>query len=142
MTTITSENDYVARGQAIAATISGIGTDVTSGADLATPPGYEVFMKSGTHQRESGSRKRVVTTTLSFRFYHTLTDATKESSLRTARTAAQGASMGYVDALFAAVNLNGLATTGDAQVSYGLMPYGTNVYYGFDIDLTIFYNRG
>ncbi len=147
MTTPTA-NDYVVRVQAILATVSGIGTDLTGGADLVTPPGYEVFLKSGSHERTSGSKRRTVTRTLSIRVYHTrVEDVVKEAPLRLARTAVQTAIEGYVDTVFSHINLGlndaGIVQTGDATDSLGLMPYGgANVYYGFDIDLTIFYNRG
>lgn len=146
MTTPTGTT-YVTRARAILATISGVGTDVTAGADLVTTPGYEVFLKSARHERISGAKRRMVTRTLSIRVYHTrVEDASKEAALRVARAALEDDIEDFVDAVFNHVNLGlndgGVVTTGDADDSIGLMPYGSNVYYGFDIDLTITYNRG
>lgn len=146
MTTLTGTT-YVTRARAILATISGVGTDVTAGADLVTTPGYEVFLKSARHERSSGAKRRMVTRTLSIRVYHTrVEDASKEAALRVARAALEDDIEDFVDAVFNHVNLGlndgGVVTTGDADDSIGLMPYGSNVYYGFDIDLTITYNRG
>lgn len=146
MTTPTAET-YATRARAILATISGIGTDVTAGADLATTPGYEVYLKGGRHERSGGNKRRAVSRVLSIRVYHTLVeDASKEAALRIARSAVQDDIEDFVDTVFSHVNLGlndgGIVTTGDADDSLGLMPYGSRVYYGFDIDLTIFYNRG
>lgn len=146
MTTPTG-NTYVTRLRAILATITGIGTDVTDGADMAYTPGYEVFLKSGRHERSSGSKRREVQRPLSVRVYHTIVkDATKEAELYAARAAVQEVIESYVDTIFNHVNLslddNGIVVTGDAEDSIGLMPYGSHVYYGFDIDLAITYLRG
>lgn len=146
MTALTAD-DYVTRVRAILATLSGIGTDVTAGADLAITPGYEVFVKGGEHT-PGASRRRTVARVVSVRIYHTLVDAdlTKEAPIRSARAAAQAALETFVDTLFAHINLSlndgGLAVTGAASDSLGLMPYNGHVYYGFDIDLTISYYRG
>lgn len=139
-------SDYVTRARAILATVSGIGTDVTTGVDLTTAPGYEVFLKSGSHMYQ-GRHNRRIQRVLSIRVYHTLVDGdmSKEAPIRTARTAAETALETYVDTIFDHINLSlndgGLAITGDAADSLGLMPYNGRVYYGFDIDLDITYQR-
>lgn len=145
MTTPTG-SDYVTRARAILATIGGIGTDVTAGADLTSTPGYEVFLKSGSHQYR-GRHSRAVARVLSMRVYYTLVDGdmSKEAPIRTARAAVEAAIESYVDTVFDHINLSlndgGLALTGDAADSLGLMPYNGRVYYGFDIDLDITYQR-
>lgn len=147
MTTITSATTYVTRMRAILATITGIGTDVSDGVDLQDTPGYEVFLKSGQHQRSGGNKRRDVARTLSVRVYYTrLEDASKEEALRIARAAVQDEIEAWVDHIFDHVNLSlddgGVVTTGDAEDSFGILPYGSNSYFGFDIDLTISYRRG
>jgi hypothetical protein len=147
-TPITDPNTYVARARAILATIAGIGTDVTTGIDIVALPAYEVYLKGAQQERQTpGSKKRVVTRVLSMRIYYALVeDASNEQNIRTARNATQSAIETYVDKIFNSGNLNlndaGVVTTGDAEDSIGMMPFGTHVYFGFDIDLTIFYNRG
>jgi hypothetical protein len=147
MTTITSIEDYVTRARAILLAFNPTGTDVTAGADMAVLPAYEVFLKSGSHEREGGARKRHVTRILSIRvYYYRVEDASKEVQIRVARAAAQGAIESYVDAIFNRPNLSlndgGKVITGDVEDSLGLMPYGSNVYFGFDIDIQLLYNRG
>lgn len=146
MTTPTG-NTYVDRLRAILATVARIGTDVSDGVDLAETPGYEVFLKSARHERTSGSRQRQITRPLSVRVYYTIVEnASNEEQLRTARAAVQEVIEDFVDEVFSHVNLSlddtGIVITGDAEDSMGLMPYGSHVYYGFDIDLTISYLRG
>lgn len=140
-------NDYVTRLRAILATIPRIGTDVTDGADLANTPGYEVFLKSGRHERTGGNKRRQVTRPLSVRVYFRIVeDASNEAALRIARKAVEEAVDDYVEEIFSHVNLSlndaGIVTTGDAEDGIGMMPYGSHVYYGFDIDLSISYSRG
>lgn len=146
MTAITSATTYVTRLRDILATMTGIGTDVSDGVDLQETPGYEVFLKSGQHQRSS-SKLRDITRVLSVRVYYTrLEDPSKEEALRIARAAVQDDIEAWVDHIFDHVNLSlddsGVVITGDAEDSFGILPYGTNSYYGFDIDLTISYRRG
>ncbi len=147
MTAITSATTYVTRMRDILATIDGIGTDVSDGVDLQETPGYEVFLKSGQHQHNIGSKRRDITRTLSVRVYYTrVEDPSKEEALRIARAAVQDEIEAWVDHIFEHVNLSlddaGVVITGDAEDSFGILPYGTNAYFGFDIDLTINYRRG
>lgn len=146
MTTPTGST-YVNRLRAILATMDGIGTDVSDGTDLEHTPGYEVFLKGARHLHGQGSKQRDIERTLSLRVYHTqVADASKEEAIRAARSAVQDVIEEYVDTVFSHVNLSlddaGIVVTGDAEDSIGLMPYGSHVYFGFDIDLTISYRRG
>lgn len=146
MTALTAEA-YVDRLRAILATVDGIGTDVTDGDDLRETPGYEVYLKSARHEVSGGRKRRQITRTISVRVYYAIVeDASKEAAIRAARAEVQENIETYVDTIFSHVNLSlddaGIVTTGDAEDSIGLMPYGSHVYYGFDIDLTISYLRG
>lgn len=145
MTTPTG-NTYVDRLRDILATIPRIGTDVSDGKDLRATPGYEVFLKGARHERSSGAKRRQVARVLSVRVYYVLVDATKEDALRIARAQVQDVIEDYVDTIYDHVNLAlndaGIVRVGNADDSIGILPYGSNTYFGFDIDLTINYPRG
>lgn len=140
-------NDYIIRVRAIMATVNGIGTDVSDGVDLATAPGFEVYAGEAQHQHQ-GNRSRNVSQTITTRVYYvdlTNSDLSKEPPIASAANTVQAVIESYVDVLFAHINLalndGGLARTGDVRTRMGLMPYNGRTYFGFDLDLELFFTR-
>lgn len=142
--------DYITRVRAIIAAVPGVGTDVTDGAVMTAVPGFEVYAKGAQHRREGRAGRHVVTRPLSLRVYYVFLDTndlSKEPPISGARGTVQSAIDTYADALYRSVSLSNGADAGVALVgetmtdSMGLMTYNNRVYFGFDLDFEITYNR-